>query len=62
MIYGLVPQGRKPFLPFNARSGWELLVALEQRHGFKIPGYDLRHETDIISECLAFMEKQGYSS
>ena len=60
MTEAYAPPGRQPFLPFGARSGWELMVALEERHGFKIHGYDLRPEKDIIDECLAFMEKKGY--
>lgn len=62
MIEAFVPAGRRPFLPFGARSGWELFLHLEQRHGFRLPGYDLRPEEDIIRECLAFMEKRGYIS
>lgn len=56
-----VPTGREPFLPFNARSGWELLTALEKRHGFRLRGFDLLPEKDIIIECLVFMEKKGYA-
>jgi hypothetical protein len=37
------------------------MVALEERHGFRCKGYDLRYEKDIIRECLAFMEKRGYA-
>jgi hypothetical protein len=56
-----VPPGRQPFLPFGARSGWELFLALEERHGMRLSGYDLRPEKDIILECMAFMEKRGYA-
>ncbi|AGB02419.1 hypothetical protein [Methanoregula formicica] len=56
-----VPPGRTPFLPFGARSGWELLTALEARHGTSVFGYDLRPEKDLITECLALMQKKGYA-
>ncbi|MGB8219248.1 MAG: hypothetical protein WCE46_02560 [Methanoregula sp.] len=62
MTVGYVPEGRQPFLPFGTRSGWELLVTLEQRHGIRVQASDLRPEKDIIMECLAFMESRGYAS
>ncbi len=55
-----VPPGREAFLPLGCRSGWELMVALEYRHGFKIFGYDLCAEKDIIDRCTDFMESRGY--
>jgi len=61
MTEAFVPTGRQPFLPFSARSGWELFLVLEKLHGMRIFGYDLRPEKDLINECLAFMEKRGYT-
>ncbi len=54
-----VPAGREPFLPFGARSGWELLVILE-RYGCKISGWDVIKEEALITECLAFMRTERF--
>jgi hypothetical protein len=54
-----IPQGRTPFLPFGARSGWELLTRLEP-FGCSVRGYDLIREEDLIAQCLAFMETPRY--
>ena len=61
MTEAFVPEGREPFLPFAARSGWELLAKLEARHGASVFGYDLRPEKDLIAECLLLMKKKGYA-
>ena len=54
-----VPPGRSPFLPFAARSGWELLARLEP-FGLRIHGFDIMREEDLIERCLAFMETPRY--
>jgi hypothetical protein len=61
MIEAYVPPGRRPFLPFECRSGWELLVHLE-KYGCKVRNYNIRPEEDIISECLAFMQTERFLS
>lgn len=60
MTEALVPPGRQPFLPFGARSGWELLVRLE-KYGCKVHGYDLIPEQDLIQKCLEFMESPRFT-
>lgn len=58
MISGFVPPGRAPFLPYQARSGWQLLTVLNARFGFDIRGSDLMYERDIIQLCLDYCERR----
>lgn len=59
VIEAYIPPGHVPFLPFGCKSGWELLVGLEQ-FGLRVKNYDLKKEDDIIEECLVFMESKRY--
>jgi hypothetical protein len=59
MTEAYVPQGRKPFLPFGARSGWELLIRLEA-YGCRVHGYDIRPEEDVIWECLGILKSPRF--
>jgi hypothetical protein len=54
-VSAYVPPGRLPFLPFGARSGWELLAVLEM-FGCRIHGSDVLDEGILISQCLQFMK------
>jgi hypothetical protein len=59
MTGAFIPTGREPFLPYSARSGWQLLTVLESQYGFSIFGSDLMQERDIIRLCLDHCEKRG---
>jgi hypothetical protein len=59
MVSAFIPLGRIPFLPYTARSGWQLLTVLNSRYGFDIRGSDLMYERDIIRLCLDYCEKKG---
>lgn len=57
-LEGHVPPDREPYLPYSARSGWELLARLEP-FGLKVRGYDLIPEGAVIERCLQFMINQA---
>lgn len=55
-----VPLCRVAFLPLGCRSGWELLAKLE-RYNFKIRGFDLLPEDEIIRQCTDFLDSPNYT-